>query len=91
LIKELFNFEYTWEVYTPVAKRKYGYYVLPILQGSRFIGRIEFEKQRNLEALAIKRIWLEDGIKHNKKLDLKIDQALNRFSKYLGAQKNIRI
>ncbi len=88
LIKELFNFEYTWEVYTPVVKRKYGYYVLPILKGSDFIGRIEFEKQRNQETLVVKQIWLEASVKTNKSLDKQIEQALKQFSKYLGAIKD---
>ena len=37
---ELFDFDYKWEIYTPAAQRKYGFYVLPILYGERFIGRI---------------------------------------------------
>jgi uncharacterized protein YcaQ len=42
LIKALFGFDYKWEIYTPEGERKYGYYVLPILYGDSFFGRIEF-------------------------------------------------
>lgn len=41
LLGPLYDFEYKWEVYTPVAKRRWGYYVLPVLYGDRFVGRIE--------------------------------------------------
>ncbi|MEG2701822.1 MAG: crosslink repair DNA glycosylase YcaQ family protein, partial [Clostridia bacterium] len=41
LIASLFDFQYKWEIYTPEAQRKYSYYVLPVLYGERFAGRIE--------------------------------------------------
>lgn len=62
LIEEIFGFRYRWEVYTPVAKREYGYYVLPILYGSRFIGRFEPVMNRKTKALEIRNVWYEsDG------------------------------
>jgi len=42
MIGHLFGFDYTWEIYTPLAKRKYGYYVLPVLYGESLVGRAEF-------------------------------------------------
>jgi uncharacterized protein YcaQ len=41
LLTSLYGFEYRWEVYTPAAKRRWGYYVLPILFGDSLVGRIE--------------------------------------------------
>ncbi len=59
LIRYFFDFEYKWEVYTPAAQRKYGHYVLPILQGERFIGRCEPYWDKRAGTLQIKGLWLE--------------------------------
>jgi hypothetical protein len=83
LVQTLFDFEYRWEVYTPKVKRVYGYYVLPILRGSSFIGRIEFRKQRKDEPLEIINIFYEPHIKQTKILDKKLNQALKKFARYL--------
>ena len=54
LIKKIFDFEYKWEIYTPIAERKYGYYVLPVLPGESFIGRIEIVNDKKLRQLIVK-------------------------------------
>lgn len=57
LIQELFDFEYTWEVYVPAAKRKYGYYVLPVLCDQQLIGRTELDTDKSSKTLIVKRFW----------------------------------
>jgi len=91
LLKDLFDFEYTWEVYTPKIKHKYGYYVLPMLYGCQFVGRIEFEIQRNSDPLIIKNIWFEENFKRSKKFEMEFEKALIKFSKYLGAKEVIQL
>ena len=61
LLRGLFEFDYLWEVYVPEAKRKWGYYVLPMLFGDRFVGRIEPRLDRKTKTLAIVGIWFEAG------------------------------
>lgn len=59
LVNEIFGFDYSWEVYVPAAKRKFGYYVLPIIIGNRFIGRFEPSQYKAGEKFAVKNIWYE--------------------------------
>jgi uncharacterized protein YcaQ len=61
LLRSLFDFDYLWEVYVPAAKRRWGYYVLPILFGDRLVGRIEPRIERKADALRIAGLWWEDG------------------------------
>ena len=59
--RALFDFEYVWEVYKPASRRKWGYYVLPVLLGDRLIGRIAPVPQRSEGTLNIARAWWESG------------------------------
>jgi uncharacterized protein YcaQ len=59
--QDLFGFEYTIECYTPAAKRKYGYYVLPILHRGRLVGRLDAKAHRQAGLFQVLGIWLEDG------------------------------
>jgi len=61
LLRRLFDFDYVWEVYVPAAKRRWGYYVLPILFGDRLVGRIEPRIERRADTLRIAGLWWEDG------------------------------
>ena len=61
LLRELFDFDYRWEVYTPEKKRRYGYYVLPILFGDRLVGRIEPRLDRRRKRLEVLGVWFEPG------------------------------
>ncbi len=80
LIAALWDFRYAWEIYTPADKRKYGYYTLPILWGSDFIGRIEAAADQKNGVLRVKNVWLEPGVRQTKKLQLSLDRTLRRFS-----------
>jgi uncharacterized protein YcaQ len=61
-VKELFDFEYTIECYTPAAKRRYGYFVLPILHRGRFIGRLDAKAHRGEGVFEVKAIYLEPDV-----------------------------
>ncbi len=61
LLRRLWDFDYIWEVYVPAAKRRWGYYVLPLLYGDRFVGRIEPRADRRAKTLRLVDLWWEDG------------------------------
>jgi len=82
LIKAIFDFHYSWEIYTPPQKRKYGAYVLPIIFGENFIGRIEAVCERKTKTLVIKNIWYEDNVKQTKKLNAAIDKCIKNFAAF---------
>ncbi len=83
-IKELFDFYYVWEVYKPLAERRYGYYVLPILYGDRFVARFEPGRDKKSGALIIKQWWWESGVKPSKGLQSELRRCFKRFLNYLG-------
>lgn len=82
LIRELFGFDYKWEIYTPAAQRKYGFYVLPILYGERFVGRIEAVADKKAGVLTVKNIWFEPDVKQTKKLLGALERCIKRFAKF---------
>ncbi len=61
LLRSLFDFDYVWEVYVPAKKRRWGYYVLPILFGDRLVGRIEPRIDRKTGTLRVIGLWWEAG------------------------------
>jgi len=61
LLSSLFDFEYVWEGFFPPAKRRWGYYVLPIVFGDRFVGRIEPRIDRQRRRIEVVNLWWEDG------------------------------
>ncbi len=85
LIKELFDFEYTWEVYKPIPERLYGYYVLPVLYSDRFIARFEPGMNKESGALVIKNWWWESGITSSEEMQIALRDCFERFLGYLGA------
>lgn len=85
LVKDVFDFEYSWEVYVPVSKRKYGYYVLPVLYGDRIIARFESEIHRGNEPLVIKNWWGEENYSVTDEVINEVLDCSKRFCKFLGA------
>ena len=87
LIEELFGFYYRWEIYTPAEKRQYSYYVLPVLYGERFVGRIEPVLDRKNKTLVVRHFWSEKGFRHSKAFRHALDVELERLLRFHNAEK----
>ena len=81
----LFNFDYRFEAFVPAAQRQYGYYVLPMLERDRFIGRIDLKCDRQAGTLLVNGVWFEPGVRRSKTRQARIDQELQRYQTFVGA------
>jgi len=82
LIKAIFDYYYAWEIYHPPSKRQYGHYVLPMLYGEGFAGRIEAAADRKSKTLTVKNIWYEEGFKQTKSFKKAEENCIKRFAKF---------
>ena len=84
--RAVFEFDYLWEVYTPAAKRTYGYYVLPILWGDRLVGRTDLRLDRATSTLVVNGLWFEDpATERDERFRAALVAGMDRFLGFLGA------
>jgi uncharacterized protein YcaQ len=84
--RAMFDFDYKWEVYVPLALRKYGYYVLPILWDDAFIGRIDLKLDRSSNTLVVGGIWFENRTTaSNREFRDALAAGMARFMRFVGA------
>jgi uncharacterized protein len=86
VVRMLFDFRYAWEVYKPAEKRDFGYYVLPVLYGDRFVARIDPGFDRATRVFTVKNWWWETGVNTRDDAMLAaIGDCLAAFGRYLNA------
>ena len=83
----LFNFDYRFEAFVPGQHRKHGYYVLPILEAERLIGRLDPKLHREKGLLEVKGLWWEPKVKETKGRRAALEAALDRLAKQTGAER----
>ncbi|CAN5683283.1 crosslink repair DNA glycosylase YcaQ family protein [soil metagenome] len=85
----LWDFDYRWEIFVPAKKRRWGYYVLPILFGDRFVGRIEPRFERREGVLRIIGMSWETGFSPRRERGFRaaLLQALSDYSAFVGAKR----
>ena len=85
-LARLFGFEYTVEMFVPAAKRVWGYYVYPLLEGDRFVGRIEVKADRKAGTLNVLNLWPEAGVKWTAARVAKLEAELQRMARFVGVE-----
>jgi uncharacterized protein YcaQ len=81
--QELWSFRYKLEIYVPVAKREFGYFVLPILHRDRLVGRIDPLFDRKTGVLSVKQVYAEEGAAED--AGAAIAKAIQELARWLGA------
>jgi uncharacterized protein YcaQ len=89
LLQTLFDFEYVWDLFFPPEKRRFGWYVLPILFRDRFVARIEPRIEREEGRVQVIGFWWEDGFAP-RRADGFVDamrEALRAYLRFAGASR----
>ncbi len=84
-LQQLFGFDYRIEIFVPPAKRQWGYYVYPLLEGDRFVGRIELKSDRKAGIIEVRQLWAEPAVKWTGARGAKLDAELHRLARLVGA------
>lgn len=87
-LKRLFGFDYRIEIFVPAAKRRFGYYVFPLLEGDRFVGRAEVRAERAEGVLKVMNVWPEPAVQFGAGRREKLEAELIRLARFVGI-KNI--
>jgi hypothetical protein len=80
-----FGFDYRFEAFVPEPKRQYGYFVMPILEDGRLVGRLDPKFHRAQGRLEIRGLWWEPGIKATRTRKRGLEEALERMAAFVGA------
>lgn len=88
-LARLFGFDYTVEMFVPAQKRQWGYYVYPLLEGDRFVGRIEAKGNRATGILTLTKFWTEKPRFRTVNREAKLEAELARFAKLAGLKQVI--
>lgn len=85
--ERLFGYRYRIEVFVPEAKREYGYYVFPLLEADRLVGRIDMKHHRKQGDLRVKGLWWEPKVRASSARDDRLMAELDRIRRFTGAEK----
>lgn len=86
-LMRLFGFEYVNEMFVPAPQRRWGYYVYPLLEGDRFVGRIELKADRAAGWLRVTGLWPEPGTRWGAARTARLEAELARLARMIGASR----
>ena len=82
--ERLFGFDYRIEIFVPAEKRLWGYYVYPLLEGDRFVGRMEIKADRNAGFICATRFWPEPRVQWSAQRRNRLEAELHRMARLIG-------
>jgi uncharacterized protein YcaQ len=85
--KRLFGFDYRIEIFVPEAKRQYGYYVFPLLERDRFVGRIDMKHEKKDNNLHVHGLWPEPGVSFGRMRQRALEAELDRCRRFVAADR----
>jgi hypothetical protein len=85
--ERLFGFHYRIEVFVPEPQRRYGYYVFPVLEGARLIGRLDARARRDAGTLAVRAFWPEAGVRMGRARQSALGAAVDRLAAFAGCDR----
>ncbi len=83
-LKRLFGFDYVNEMFVPADRRRWGYYVYPLLEGDRFVGRTELKADRKAGWLRVTGLWPEPGVRWGARRTARLEAELGRLARMIG-------
>ncbi len=83
----MWDFDYTIEIYVPKSKRKYGYYVMPILHGDRLVGRVDPRMDRKTGTLEVNAVHAEDHARSDREIGAATARTVEDLACFLGASR----
>ncbi len=83
-LKHLFDFDYRIEIFVPAPERTYGYYIFPLLDGEKMVGRLDMKAERAAGELRVSALWPEPGTGFGKGRMARLESALERVRKLTG-------
>jgi uncharacterized protein len=84
--RRLFGFDYRFEAFVPGHARQHGYYILPLLEGDRLVGRVDPKLDRKAGRLTIREVWWEKGVRPGTGRKAALEAAVARLAKTIGAE-----
>jgi hypothetical protein len=81
----LFRFDFRFEAFVPAARRQHGYYVMPLLEGDRLVGRIDPKLHRDRDRLEVRAVGWEPGVRATRRRLAALEAAVARLASLVGA------
>jgi hypothetical protein len=89
--ERIFGFHFRMEIWVPPSRRRYGYYVLPVVEGRRFVGRVDVKHERAEGALRVPGLWWEPSVSATPRRRAALRARLLELARFVGAEEVVDV